>query len=41
MSQAGITLYFSCQNETAKFHIGMPQGSKPVKLTELVQLCLL
>lgn len=35
VSQAGITLYFSCQNETAKFHVGMPQGSKPVKLTEL------
>lgn len=36
MSQSGITLYFSCQSETAKFHVGMAQGAKPVKLAELV-----
>ena len=36
VSQAGITLYFNCQSETAKYPVGMAQGAKPVKLTELV-----
>ena len=41
VSQSGITLYFSCQSETAKFPVGMVQGAKPVKLAELVCLRLL
>lgn len=35
VSQTGMTLYFNCQSETAKFPVGMAQGAKPVKLVDL------